>query len=140
MSHDLEEDMYGHGTFCVRGGNMGMRRVGTAFFAVGLGLAVVMGALSDLFIISVIVAFFWALFAFGLIAGFLNTAKEDAEDILYTVGVLVLVSIAAGELSRIAPEMFGSFVAGAAKGVIAFVFPAGLVVGLKRVWDLGTGF
>jgi hypothetical protein len=117
-----------------------MRRVGTAFFAVGLGLAAVMGALSDLFIMTVIVAFFWVLFAFGLIAGFLNTAKEDAEDLLYTAAVLVLVCIAAGELSRVAPEMFGTFVVGAAKGVIAFVFPVVLVVGAKRVFDLGTGF
>ncbi|MEK6921773.1 MAG: hypothetical protein AABX82_07840 [Nanoarchaeota archaeon] len=119
---------------------MGMRRVGTAFFAVGLGVAIVMGALSDLFIMTVITAFFWVLFGFGLIAGFLNTAKEDAEDILYTIGVLLLACIAASELSRIAPEMFGSFVAGAAKGVIAFVFPAAVVVGAKRIFDLGTGF
>lgn len=119
---------------------MGIRRVGTAFFAVGLGVAVVLGAVNDLFIMEVITAFFWVLFGFGLVTGFLNLAKEDAEDILYTSAVLLLGALAASELSRIAPEMFGSFVTGAAKGVIAFVFPAALVVGAKRVWDLGTGF
>lgn len=117
-----------------------MRRVGTAFFTVGLGLAVVMGALNDMFIMPVITAFFWVLFVFGLIAGFLNTAKEDTEDVLYTVAVLLLAAIAAGELSRVAPDLFGTFVIGAAKGVIAFVFPAALVVGAKRIFDLGTGF
>ena len=117
-----------------------MRRVGTAFFTVGLVLAVLMGALSDLFIMPVITAFFWVLFVFGLIAGFLNTAKEDAEDILYTVAVLLLASLAVGELARVMPSGFGNFIVGAAKGVIAFIFPAAVVVGAKRIWDLGTGF
>ncbi len=119
---------------------MGMRRVGTAFFTVGLVLAVLMGALSDLFIMPVITAFFWVLFVFGLIAGFLNTAKEDAEDVLYTAAVVLLACMAASELGRVSPDMFGNFVVGAAKGVIAFVFPAAFIVGAKRIWDLGTGF
>ena len=117
-----------------------MRRVGTAFFAVGLVLAVLLGALNDLFIMPVITAFFWSLFVFGLIAGFLNTAKEDAEDVLYTAAVVLLACIAAVELGRVAPDVFGKFVVDAAKGVIAFIFPAALVVGVKRIWDLGTGF
>ena len=119
---------------------MGLRRVGTAFFAVGIVLAVVMGALADLFVTPVIVAFYWILVGFGLIAGFLNLAKEDAEDILYTTAVILLAALAAGELSRIAPDMFGAFIVNAAKGVIAFVFPTALVIGAKRVFDLGTGF
>lgn len=119
---------------------MGMRRVGTAFFAIGLVLAVVMGAFNDLFIMPVITAFFWVLFVFGLVAGFLNLAKEDAEDVLYTAAVVLLACMAASELSRVSPEMFGNFIVGAAKGVIAFIFPAALVVGAKRIWDLGTGF
>ncbi len=119
---------------------MGLRRVGTAFFSVGLVLAVILGALNDLFVPPVITAFFWVLFGFGLLAGFLNFAKEDTEDILYTAAVILLAAMAAGELARIAPDMFGTFVTGAAKGVIAFVFPTVLVVGAKRVFDLGTGF
>ena len=119
---------------------MGIRRVGTAFFVIGLILAVILGALNDLFVLPVITAFFWVLFGFGLLAGFLNTAKEDTEDILYTAAVLVLTALAAGELARIAPDVFGTFVTGAAKGMIAFVFPVAIVVGAKRIWDLGTGF
>lgn len=119
---------------------MGVRRVGTAFFSIGLVLAVIMGALNDLFVMPVITAFFWVLFVFGLIAGFLNFAKEDTEDLLYTAAVILVAAMAAGELARVSPEMFGIFVAGAAKGVIAFVFPTAVVVGAKRVFDLGTGF
>lgn len=121
---------------------MGIRRIGTAFFAIGLVFAVILGALgdSDMFVLGAVVAFFWVLFCFGLIAGFLNLAKEDAEDILYTSAVLLLAAFAATELSRVAPGFFGAFVVGAAKGVIAFVFPAALVVGAKRIWDLGIGF
>ncbi len=119
---------------------MGIRRVGTAFFAVGIVLAVLLGALSDLFIVEVVTAFYWVLFVFGLIAGFLNLAKEDAEDMLYTAAVVLLACIAATELSRVSADLFGNYLVGAAKGVIAFVFPTVLVVGAKRVFDLGTGF
>ena len=119
---------------------MGVRRVGTAFFSIGLALAVIMGALNDLFVMPVITAFFWVLFVFGLVAGFLNFAKEDTEDVLYTAAVILLAGIAAGELARVSPDMFGTIVTGMAKGVIAFVFPAVLVVGAKRIFDLGSGF
>ncbi len=119
---------------------MGLRRVGTAFFAVGIVLAVLMGALADLFVNPVVIAFYWILIGFGLIAGFLNFAKEDTEDVLYTTAVILLACLAAGELSRIATPTFGLFVTNAAKGVIAFAFPIALVVGAKRVFDLGTGF
>ena len=123
---------------------MGIRRVGTAFFSIGLILAlvigVVFGGMMDLWENIAIIAMFWALFAFGLIAGFLNFAKEDTEDILYTVAILLLAALAAGELSRIASPGFGNIITGAAKGIIAFVFPVALVLGAKRVWDLGTGF
>ncbi|MFA6889246.1 MAG: hypothetical protein WC254_07160 [Candidatus Woesearchaeota archaeon] len=119
---------------------MGLRRVGTAFFAVGIVLAIIMGAFADLFVTAVIIAFYWILFGFGLIAGFLNLAKEDAEDILYTAAVILLAAVAAGELSRVAPDVFGTFIVNGAKGIIAFVFPAALVIGAKRIFDLGTGF
>ncbi len=123
---------------------MGIRRVGTAFFSICLILAlvigVVFGGMMDLWENIAIIAMFWALFAFGLIAGFLNFAKEDTEDILYTVAILLLAALAAGELSRIASLGFGNIITGAAKGIIAFVFPVALVLGAKRVWDLGTGF
>lgn len=119
---------------------MGLRRVGTAFYAVGIVLAVLLGASEDLFINAAVIAFYWILVACGLIAGFLNFAKEDTEDILYTTAVVLLAALAAGELSRIATPAFGVFVTNAAKGVIAFAFPVALVVGAKRVFDLGTGF
>ena len=119
---------------------MGMKRVGTAFFAVGMVIAVLLGATAYLFISQAIMAFFWLLVLLGLVTGFLNTGKEDAEDILYTGAVILLACIAAGELSRTATPVFGSFVTGAAKGIIAFVLPIVLVVGAKRVWDTGTGF
>ncbi len=119
---------------------MGLRRIGTAFYAVGIILAVVLGATSDFFINAAVVAFYWILVVFGLVAGFLNFAKEDTEDILYTTAVVLLAALAAGELSRIATPAFGIFITNAAKGVIAFAFPTALVVGAKRVFDLGTGF
>ena len=119
---------------------MGLRRVGTAFYAVGIVLAVLLGASADLFINAAVIAFYWILVACGLIAGFLNFAKEDTEDILYTTAVVLLAALAAGELSRIATPAFGVFVTNAAKGVITFAFPVALVVGAKRVFDLGTGF
>lgn len=119
---------------------MGIRRIGTAFFAIGLIFAVLLGVLggSDLFELWAVALFMWVLFAFGLIAGFLNLAKEDAEDILYTSAVLLLAAFAAIELSRV--DFFSPYILGAAKGVIAFVFPAALVIGAKRIWDLGIGF
>lgn len=119
---------------------MGIRRIGTAFFAIGLIFAVILGVLgsSDLFELWAVALFMWVLFAFGLITGFLNLAKEDAEDLLYTSAVLVLAAFAAIELSRI--DFFSIYVVGAAKGMLAFVFPAALVIGTKRIWDLGIGF
>src|SRR3989338_8574062 len=118
---------------------MGMRRVGTAFFAVGLVLAVLIGVvfsgLMNAWEEIAVIAVLWLLIVFGLVAGFLNTAKEDAEDILYTVAVLLLASLAVGELARVMPSGFGNFIVGAAKGVIAFIFPAAVVVGAKRIWD-----
>ncbi len=119
---------------------MGLKRVGTVLYVVGLVLALLLGALADLFIESVIVAFFGFLVVWGLLVGFLNLAKEETEEILYTTAALALLALGATNLARVAPDLFGNFVLGAAKGALAYLFAAGLVVGAKRVWDLGVGF
>jgi hypothetical protein len=119
---------------------MGMKRVATILYVVGLVLALLAGALADLFIQEVIVAFYVVVVLFGLVVGYLNAAKEETEDILYTTAVLALVALATGELARVAPDMFGDFVVGAGRGLIAYAFAVALVVGSKRVLDLGEGF
>jgi hypothetical protein len=119
---------------------MGMKRIATVLFVVGLVLSVLLGALADLFIQAVIVSFYGISVLFGLVVGFMNSAKEETEEVLYTTAAIALVAIAGVELARVAPDMFGQFVVGAVRGVIAFLLPVALVVGSKRILDLGVGF
>jgi hypothetical protein len=119
---------------------MGMKRVGTILFVVGLVLSLLLGALADLFILPVIVAFFVIIVLFGITVGLMSTGKEETEEVLYTVAVVALVAMAATSLSRVAPDVFGDFVVGAAHGIIAYVLPIALVVASKRMLDLGVGF
>jgi len=117
-----------------------MKQVGTVLYVVGLVLALLLGALADLFIQPVIVAFFSIALVFGLLVGFLTFAKEETEDVLYTTAAVALVALAATNLARVAPDMFGQYLVGAARGLIAYLFGVVLVVGAKRVYDLGVGF
>lgn len=117
-----------------------MKRVATVLYVVGLVFAVLLGALADLFIEEVIVAFFGFLVVWGILIGFLNLAKEETEDVLYTTVAVAVLALGATNLARVAPDLFGNFVVGAAKGVLAYLFAVGLVIGAKRVWDLGVGF
>ncbi len=119
---------------------MGMKRAGTILLVIGLAFAILLGALADLFIQGVIVAFFAVLVVFGIIVGVLNSAKEETEEVLYTTAVLVLVAMATANLSRIAPDIFGGFIVGAGRGLIAYLLPVALIVGGKRIIDLGEGF
>jgi hypothetical protein len=73
----------------------------------------------------------WVLFILGLIVGFLNiTSKETAEFLLAAVALLICADAARGILAM------GPLIFAILSNIIAFVFPAALLVALRTIWVL----
>ena len=104
-----------------------MNGLGHWSFLAGVLLAILAGLVPALQTTTMI----WILVVLGLIVGFLNiTARETAEFLLASLA-LVICADAAKSILAMGPIVFAIL-----SNVVAFVFPAALLVALRTIWVL----
>ena len=102
-------------------------KIGHWAFLIGIVLAVIAGLVPQLQTPTVT----WILVVLGLIVGLLNiTAKEVTEFLVASVALILAADAAADiiALGVVVSTMLGN--------IVAFVFPAALIVALKAIWAL----
>ena len=104
--------------------------IGGIIIAVVLGLAIPALAEATPWLISLLIIL-------GLIVGFLNVVSEETQEFLIVGVILVLLSFAGGAQTTLGGVMYiGSYLQGIFQGLLAFIIPAVVVVGLKDIWRL----
>lgn len=73
----------------------------------------------------------WILVALGLVVGLLNITAKETQEFLVASVALIIASFAAQGI-----VVLGYLIANMLNNIIAFVFPAALVVALKAIWSL----
>jgi hypothetical protein len=107
-----------------------MHKVGHWAFIAGVGLALFGGILQSYLPYDMRWGT-WVLIVLGLAVGIMNiTARETQEFLVASVALVIAASsaTAAVNLHLVVIQMLGN--------VVAFVFPAALVVALKAIWGL----
>jgi len=112
------------------------KKVGHYSFVVGvilaiiLGLALPLGATTTAWLTSLLVIL-------GLIVGFMNVTGKETKDFLIVATILVLVSFAGGASENLGSIVYiGTYIKGIFNGIMAFIVPATVVVGLKDILAL----
>jgi hypothetical protein len=112
------------------------KKIGQYSFVVGVIIAVVLG----LTIPALEAATPWLtslLILLGLIVGFLNVAGKQTHDFLIVAVILVLLSYAGGAANTLGNVMYiGPYLQGIFQGILSFIIPATVVVGLKDILRL----
>lgn len=110
---------------------MNLKAMGKWAFLIGLVIAILAG-----FMTTWITYIPFALFALGLVVGFLNIADKDSTKFL--VALIALMVLGVGGISAL--SIFGALVSGYLSAIlgnfIAFVAAAGLVVSIKAVLEI----
>jgi len=112
------------------------KKVGHYSFTIGviiaviLGLALPIGAQAQAILTSILVLL-------GLIVGFMNVTGKETREYLLVATVLVLVSYAGSAGGTLGGVMYvGPYLEGIFRGIMSFVVPATVVVGLKDIINL----
>ncbi len=104
-----------------------MNGLGHWSFLAGILLAVLAGLIPAWQTATMI----WILVILGLIVGLLNvTARETAEFLLASLALIICANAATSLLP------LGKVVVAILSNVVAFVFPAALLVALRTIWVL----
>ena len=116
------------------------KQIGNYSFIVGVIVAVVLGLAAPK--LGSAAAWLWSLLiVLGLIVGFLNISGKETKEFLWVTVALVIVAFAASaqidKLSNV--EYIGLYLKGIFDGVLTFVVPASIVVGLREIWELAKG-
>jgi len=102
-------------------------KLGHWSFMIGIALAVLAGLMPQLQTVQVM----WLLVVLGIVVGLLNiTAKETQEFLVATVALIIAAS--SGQVLVQVNTVVSVMLA----NIIAFVFPAALIVALKAIWAL----
>lgn len=116
------------------------KQIGNYSFIIGVIIAVVLGLAAQN--LGTAAAWLWSLLiVLGLIVGFLNvTGKETREFLLVTVALVVVAFAGSAQIERLSDvQIIGTYLKGIFDGILAFVVPASIVVGLKDIWALARG-
>jgi len=98
--------------------------------AVVLGLALPIGEGATAILTSVLVVL-------GLLVGFINVTGKETKEFLLVATVLVIVSAMGAGAESLGGVMYlGGYLQGIFQGIMAFVVPAAVVVGLKDILAL----
>ncbi|MBL7055012.1 hypothetical protein ISS05_04610 [Candidatus Woesearchaeota archaeon] len=115
------------------------KKVGQYAFVVGIIIAVVLG----LAIPALTTATHWLislLIVLGIIVGFLNITGKETKEFLMVGVTLVLLSYAGGAGTAFSGIMYvGIYLQGIFQGILAFIIPAVVIVGLKDIWRIAKG-
>ena len=104
--------------------------IGGVILAVLLGLALPISDQATAVLTSLLIVL-------GLVVGFLNVAGKETKDYLLVATVLVIVSYAGSAGSTLGGTMYvGKYLSGIFAAIMAFVVPAVVVVGLKKILEL----
>jgi len=104
---------------------MNLTKIGHWSFLGGIVLAILAGFASIPFLPI-------ALFALGLVVGFLNVKERESTRFLVAVITLLVIGVASVEFSKLSPVIAPIF-----QSFIAFVSAAGLIVAIKQIWFTG---
>lgn len=111
------------------------KKVGHYSFVIGviiailLGLALPLGATTTAWLTSLLVVL-------GLIVGFMNVTGKETKEFLIVAAILVLVSFAGASENLGSVLYIGAYIKGIFNGIMAFIVPATVVVGLKDILSL----
>ena len=116
------------------------KQIGNYSFIIGVIVAVVLGLAAQKLGNSA--AWLWSLLiVLGLVVGFLNVSGKETKEFLLVAVSLVIVAFAASaqieKLSNVA--YIGQYLKGIFDGILTFVVPASIVVGLRSVWEMAKG-
>lgn len=98
-------------------------------FLIGVVLAVIAGFVPQLQKPSVT----WILVILGLIVGLLNITAREVQEFLVASIAVVIAADAAADIIALGLTM--SVILG---NIVAFVFPAALIVAFKAIWQLAS--
>ncbi|MBS3149042.1 hypothetical protein J4219_09275 [Candidatus Woesearchaeota archaeon] len=104
-------------------------KVGHWLFLIGVVLAVFAALMPMLQTPKVV----WILVLLGLIVGVLNITARETQEFL-VAAVALVIGASAGAQIVVLPKLL----IGMLGNVIAFVFPAAVVVALKAIWSLAS--
>jgi hypothetical protein len=102
-------------------------KMGHWAFLIGIALSVIAGLVPQLQTPTVT----WILVILGLIVGLLNITAREVTEFLVASIALVIAADAAADIIAL-----GIVVATVLGNIVAFVFPAALLVSLKAIWSL----
>jgi len=113
------------------------KKVGRYSFILGviiaiiLGLALPIGYAVQSWLTSILVIL-------GLVVGFINVQVKQSKEFLLVATILVIVSGLGGSAFSAIGEviLIGRFLSGMLNGILIFVVPAAIVVGLKQIQEL----
>ncbi len=106
---------------------MKMNGLGHWSFLAGILIAILAGFIRALQTPTMV----WVLVVLGLIVGLLNvTARETAEFLLAALALIICANAATSLLP------LGTVVVTILSNIVAFVFPAALLVALRTIWIL----
>lgn len=116
-------------------GKMDLETIGQWTFILGVILAILVGLLGVLGVISGVYRdwTYVLLVVLGIIVGFLNISDKEVYDFLIAAIALML----SGAAGLGALPMIGGFVAPVLQNISVFVAPAAVIVALKAVYELG---
>ncbi|MEK6857796.1 MAG: hypothetical protein AABX39_04385 [Nanoarchaeota archaeon] len=103
--------------------------IGKTVFLLGVVLAILAALIPQLDVYKNTIL--WTLIGAGFLVGLLNITPREETQFLVAVIAILLVSNSLGKLAEL------GWLSGLLSYVDAFVVPAGLLVALKSVWDLG---
>ena len=120
---------------------MASQKVGSWAFLLAMVIAIIAGLAMTANLVPSNVASWVALVLviLGLIVGFLNINDKHVTDFLVAVVAVAIVgvTVTAGGFSGInGVDMIGSLIANIVGEIVLVAAPAGLVVGLKQIWNL----
>ena len=117
-----------------------LNKIGRYSFVAGVVLVLLIGL--DIPAVRSASPVLWSfLVILGLVVGFTNISDKDAKEFLWVaVAFVIIIYIGSPKIDTWNNVyLIGQYLKGILDGVIAFILPASIVVGLKYLWKLAKG-
>ena len=107
-------------------------KLGEWAFIIGIVIAIILGFVPSTWLGNATLV----LVVLGLIVGFLNVTEKETTPFLVAAIALLATGTARDSLTKIPPDVVGSFLSAAVGNIASFVAPGAIVVAVKAIWAL----